>query len=216
VKVLDVDCLVGDIAQGRKQIDALQEQITATQKAIRQVTSLEEELKGKTGDAIRLFYQEAHQQFLIRLYEFLIDFDQALKQMEQAVHALEPDPNGRIEQGFIENEIHDGLRNIQRTTLNLTEDANYTIQSIRDIVSLPHLDPEELIYQVRQGEKKTRQVMERLYDVDRSQTKALQPLKQDMETMKKYVSDMEKLVQSGSFSVGNFSKRMLFGGSRLY
>ncbi len=72
--------------------------------------------------------------------------------MEQAVHALEPDPNGRIEQGFIENEIHDGLRNIQRTTLNLTEDANHIIQSIRDIVSLPQLDSEELIYQVRQGE----------------------------------------------------------------
>ncbi len=52
--------------------------------------------------------------------------------------------------------------------------------------------------------------MEQLYDVDRSQTKALQPLKQDVETMKKYVSDMEKLVQSGSFSVGNFSKTMLF------
>ncbi len=71
MKVLDVDCLVGDIAQGRKQIEALQEQITATQKAVRQVISLEEELKGKTGDAIRTFYQEAHQQFLIRLYEFL-------------------------------------------------------------------------------------------------------------------------------------------------
>gem|GEM_PF-2322561 len=210
MKVLDVNCLIDDIAKGRMQIETLQEQITAIQKSVRQVTSLEEELKGKTADAIRMFYQEAHQQFLIHLYEFLIDFNQALKQMEQAVHALEPDPNGRIEQRFIENDIHYGLRNIQNTTLNLTEDANHTIQSIRDIVSLPQLDPEELIYQVRQGEKKTHQVMEQLYDFERSQTKALQPLNQDIETMKKYVLDMEKLIQKGSFSMGNFSKRMLF------
>ncbi len=210
MKVLDVKRLMDDTAKSRKHIDTLQYQITATQKVVRQVTYLEDVLKGKTGDAIRLFYQEVHQKFLIQLYEFLIDFDQALKQMELVVHALEPDPNGRIEQGFIENETHDGLRNIQRTTLNLTEDANHTIQSIRDIVSLPQLDPEELIYRVRQGEKKTRQVMEQLYDVDRSQTKALQQLIQDIETMKKYISDMEKMVQSGSFSIKTFTKRMLF------
>ncbi len=52
--------------------------------------------------------------------------------------------------------------------------------------------------------------MEQLYDVDRSQTKALQQLIQDIETMKKYISDMEKMVQSGSFSIKTFTKRMLF------
>ncbi|GGN57355.1 MULTISPECIES: T7SS effector LXG polymorphic toxin [unclassified Oceanobacillus] len=94
------------------------------------------------------------------MYEILIDFENGLKRMEQAIQSFELIPNVRIEQSFLENDINYGLQNVKNTTLNLTDAANHTIQSVRDIVTLPQLHPDELIHRVRQGEKQTKQLVE--------------------------------------------------------
>ena len=58
MKVLDVQGLETGIDDTIKDIGNFQDQITSVQKAVRGVTSLDDALKGKGGDAIRAFYND--------------------------------------------------------------------------------------------------------------------------------------------------------------
>lgn len=210
MKVLDVGSLTKDIDQTRKNIDTFQDQISKAQRAVRNVTLLENSFKGKTGDAIRSFYNKVHQTFLIQLYEFLIDFENVLDGMKNSVHAFEPSPNGRVEQNFLENDIDQGLKDSKRVTLDLTDASNNVIQNISDIVSLSRLDPGEFVARVQEGQRKNRNVIEQLHHLDQSQTDSLKSLKQQLETMKSYVTDMASMVQNKDFSISNFNKLMMY------
>ena len=209
MKVLDVRSMDTDIDLTVKEINNFQNQVTNLQKAVRGVVSLEDSLKGKGGKAIRSFYDKSHQPFLIYMYDFLLQFEQTLNQTKQAVHSFEPDPNGYVRQDFIENEVGEGLRKIEDVTINLTNEANDTIRSVQDIISLPQLNEDELVTNLQHGKRKAQETLEQLHELDQSQAHALESLQQMLQTMKNYVSEMEGKFKRGDISIENFNSLSL-------
>jgi len=163
MKVLDVQGLQTNIDDTIKDIGRFQDQITTVQKAVRGVASLDDALTGKGGDAIRAFYNDCHQPLLIYMYEFLIHYKQTLEETKQAVQSFEPDDNGFIKQDFLENDVEKELQKVEDVTTDLTDEANSIMKSVNDIVSLPQLDPEEVLHHVQRGKKKTRETVEQLH-----------------------------------------------------
>jgi predicted ribonuclease toxin of YeeF-YezG toxin-antitoxin module len=49
---------------------------------------MEDALRGKGGDAIRYFFHEVHQPFLIFLYQSLQDYKTVLTKMQNSVEAI--------------------------------------------------------------------------------------------------------------------------------
>src|SRR5690625_3276245 len=158
LKVLDVKSLHTGIDHTVKDIDTFQEQIGAIQRAVRDFSALDEALKGAGGEALRAFYEECHQPFLIFLQQSLIDYSNTLVEIKEAVETFEPNANGYISQEYLEGDVEDAFDEVEKKTIELTDDANSIIESVQDIVSVDKLDETEVVENVQRGKEMTRDI----------------------------------------------------------
>ena len=108
--------------------------------AVKEFIALEDEFKGKGGEAIRAFYEEIHIPLLIVYKAFITDYESRLEVMKSELYALEPVNNGFIAEQFLTDELRVGLKKAENETVTLTDEANQIISSVADIVVLPRLD----------------------------------------------------------------------------
>src|SRR5690625_504678 len=125
--------------------------------------------------------------------------------MKLAVNSFESDPNGFISQEFLENDVEEGLDEVEKTTIELTDDANSIIESVQDIVNVEKIDETGVVETVQRGKHRVKEIVEELHDLDQSQVASLDSVKEDLQTMKSFLSDMESKLQSGELSVKNYS-----------
>ena len=90
--------------------------------------------------------------------------------MESSLQSLEPDPAGYIRQEFLEGELEQGLTLIGNLTEALTNEANSIMDSVSDIVALPHLDDSAVQEGVITSKKKRDDTVQKLNEFDYSQT----------------------------------------------
>lgn len=83
MKVLDVKSVETGIDQTVKDLAGVRAQVEPIQRAVRDFHSLEEGLKGQAGSAIRAFYQDTYEPFLIFLHQSLTDYENLLKEMKE-------------------------------------------------------------------------------------------------------------------------------------
>ncbi|KKB71811.1 LXG domain-containing protein, partial [Bacillus sp. TH008] len=140
MKTLDVHALHHAIDQTLEQLKDQSKEIANLKKSVDGITSLDDALKGKGGDAIRAFYEECHTPFL-RFYEtFIEEYQSALKKIKNALDSFEPKHDGFISQAFLEHELEQGLNAADRTTKHLVSKANAAISKVSHIVDLPDLN----------------------------------------------------------------------------
>ena len=201
MKVLDVASLNEGIHTTLQEIEKIQSQLSGVQRSVRDIIALDQYLKGKTGEAIRSFYKQIHEPFLIYMHQSLTDYAEQLQVIEQAIQAYEPDKNGLIRQGFLDNNIRQSLDRTEDIAGDLVDQANREIASIGDLVSLPRLDMGELSFVVQKGRKKTREIVDQLHELDHTQTKNLAKVEEKLDVMKQYTSEMtRKFNQSGQIT----------------
>ena len=109
MKTLDVQALHKAIDQTVEQLKQQSEEIVNIKKSVEGITSLNDALKGKGGDAIRNFYKECHTPFLQFFETFIEEYQSALKKIKSALNSLEPQHNGYISQAFLDNELEQGV-----------------------------------------------------------------------------------------------------------
>jgi len=192
MKTLEVCSLNEGVDSTLQEIDNIQTKITEMQKGIRGIIDLEYYLKGKTGEAIRSFYETVHEPFLIFLYESLIDYGEVLQTLKNDVHSYKADENGLVRQDFMENDVQRGLDKVETVASGIADEANKVMDNISDIVSLPPLDLEEFSHMVQKGRDKVNLHIEQLHELDHKQTKALNEVESDLDVMKSYMSEMTR------------------------
>src|SRR5690625_3985579 len=192
MKTLEVSSLNEGVDLTLQEIDHIQTKITEMQKGVRGIIELEYYLKGKTGEAIRSFYETVHEPFLIFLYESLINYAEVLQKLKNDVHSYEADENGLVRQDFMENDVQRGLDKVETVTTGIADEANKVMDDISDIVSLPALDLEEFSHAVQKGRDKVNLHIEQLHELDDKQTTALHEVEIDLDVMKSYMSEMTR------------------------
>src|SRR5690625_4375974 len=151
LKVLDVKSLHTGIDHTVKDIDTFQEQIGAIQRAVRDFSALDEALKGAGGEALRSFYEECHQPFLNFLQQSLIDYSNTLVEIKEAVDTFEPNPNGYISQKYLEGEGEDACDEEEKKTIELTDDANRSIEYVQDNSTINKTDETQVVEDIQRG-----------------------------------------------------------------
>src|SRR5699024_2922911 len=204
MKVLDVQGLQTGIDDTIKDIGNFQDQITSVQKAVRGVTSLDDALKGKGGDAIRAFYNDCHQPLLVYMNKFLADYKETLEETKQAVQSFEAG-----EKGFIRSDVENVMQKVGEVTTGLTDEANSIMKSFNDIVSFTRIEPKIVLHHLQRGKKKTRETVEQLHELDNKQTKALESVEQELTTMKNYVSELEGKIRNGDISISEYDRSII-------
>ncbi len=210
MKVLDVKNLDSGIRSIEKEIETIQAQISAIQRAVRGITELEAELKGKTGEAIRSFYQHVHQTFLIFLHQSLTDYTFILKEMKTSVSNFEGDNNGFIHEGFISEDVRSGIDRAEEMTYDLINIINEEMNSVSDIISLSPLNMNEFSQYADKGRERATKVIEALYELDYQQTKALEGVDKDLNLLQNYINEMN-ISFGNSSAIPNFTPLSAFG-----
>src|SRR5699024_11845245 len=130
LKVLDVSHVNSGIDDAVVDIDSFHEQISAIQRAVRDFHALDDALKGKGGEAIRTFFNEVHQPFLIYLHQSMVDYKNTLTKMKDATDSFEAHPSGFVSQEFLELAVADGFDKVKDVTNELTEEADIMIYRV--------------------------------------------------------------------------------------
>ncbi|MER1246572.1 MULTISPECIES: T7SS effector LXG polymorphic toxin [Bacillus] len=206
MKTLDVQALHKAIDQTLEQLKQQSDEFAQVQKAVEEIASLNDALKGKGGDAIRAFYKECHTPFLQFYDTFIEEYSSALKKMKSALNSLEPNHNGFISQNFLEHELEQGLNAADRTTKHLVSKANTTISKVSHIVDLPDLNDSDFHEQNRKALKEINQTIEKLHTFDREQTSALKTAENDLETMQRYITRLEKMYTGPKIEITGYQK----------
>src|SRR5699024_12261973 len=107
------------------------------------------------------------------------------------------------------NDVENGLQKVEDVTTRVTDEANSIMKSVNDIVSLPQLDPDEVLHHVQRGKKKTRETVEQLHELDNKPTKALESVEQELMTMKNYVTELEGKIRNGDISISEYDRSTL-------
>ncbi|AJO18533.1 putative toxin component [Bacillus paralicheniformis] len=206
MKTLDVQALHKAIDQTLEQLKHQSDEFAKVKKAVEGITSLDDALKGKGGDAIRAFYEECHTPFL-RFYDtFIVEYRSTLKKLKSALNSLEPNHNGFISQSFLEHELEQGVNAADRTTKRLVSKTNASIAKVSHIVDLPDLNDSDFHEQNRKALKEINQTIEKLHTFDREQTSALKTAEQDLETMQKYITELEKMYTGPKIEITSYKK----------
>ncbi|MPQ25714.1 T7SS effector LXG polymorphic toxin [Bacillus paralicheniformis] len=206
MKTLDVQALHKAIDQTLEQLKQQSDEFAQVQKAAEEIASLNDALKGKGGDAIRAFYKECHTPFLQFYDTFIEEYSSTLKKMKSALNSLEPNHNGFISQSFLEHELENGLNAADRTTKHLVSKTNATIAKVSHIVDLPDLNDSDFHEQNRKALKEINQTIEKLHTFDREQTSALKTAENDLETMQRYISRLEKMYTGPKIEITGYQK----------
>ncbi|UIN47052.1 T7SS effector LXG polymorphic toxin [Bacillus licheniformis] len=206
MKTLDVPALHNAIDQTLEQLKHQSEEFAKVKKAVEGITSLDDALKGKGGNAIRAFYKECHTPFLQFYDTFIEEYSSTLKKMKSALNSLEPNHNGFISQSFLEHELENGLNAADRTTKHLVSKANATIAKVSHIVDLPDLNDSGFHEQNQKALKEISTTLEKLHAFDREQTNALKTAENDLETMQKYMARLEKMYTGPKIEITGYQK----------
>ncbi|CAI8941313.1 T7SS effector LXG polymorphic toxin [Bacillus sp. IT-13CA1] len=209
MKTLDVQALHKAIDQTLEQLKHQSDEFAKVKKAVEGITSLDDALKGKGGDAIRAFYEECHTPFLQFYDTFIEEYSSTLKKMKSALNSLEPNHNGFISQNFLEHELEQGLNAADRTTKHLVSKANATLSKVSHIVDLPDLNDSDFHEQNRKASKEINQTIEKLHTFDREQTSALKTAENDLETMQRYISRLEKMYTGPKIEITGYQKGLI-------
>ncbi|PAD57605.1 transposase, partial [Bacillus sonorensis] len=130
----------------------------------------------------------------------------SLKKMKNALNSLEPNHNGYISQAFIDHDLEQGLNAADRTTKHLVSKANAAISKVSHIVDLPDLNDNDFHEQNQKAKKEISSTLEKLHAFDREQTNALKTAEQDLETMHKYITQLEKMYTGPKIEITGYKK----------
>ena len=210
MKILEAKSLLSSIDKTTLGINSLYNQISAIQRAVRDFSALDDALKGSGGTAIRSFYSDGHQPFLIFLFQSLVDYKNVLSDIQAAIESYESHANGFVRQDFLESDVKNGLEHVKKRTIELTADANSILQSVRDLVAVSNIDESEVVDNVRRGNEKVRNMIEELKILDSYSVSRLEQTKDNLKTMKGYISDLDARFSSGG-ALTNFNVKALQG-----
>ncbi|MEC0753724.1 LXG domain-containing protein [Bacillus haynesii] len=204
MKTLDVQAFQTGLDKTLTELKNQTDEISKVKQSVKGFTSLDDALKGAGGEAIRSFYEECHTTFLLFYESFISDYKGLLEKTKSALHSLEPNQNGFISQSFLENELHDGVSQAESLTGRLTSKANQTMATVSHIVDLPDLDDSAVNENSKKAQRQISETLEKLHTFDREQTNALKAAKEDLDTMKQYIQQMEKMYTGPKIEISEY------------
>ncbi|ERN51449.1 LXG domain-containing protein [Alkalihalophilus marmarensis] len=204
MKVLDVSALDFAIDETKRTLTKQSEQIQQIEQAIKSFTSLQDSFKGSGADAIRSFYEECHQPFLLLFQAVIDEYSSILDQIKGAMYSFEPAPNGFIHQQFLDDDLNQGLEQARNTTMYLTDQANSIMQRVSDILHLPRVSDDDVLMHIDQAKKHVIETSENIMHFDYEQTNSLHTVEESLRIMSQYLTTISNMFAQQGFAISSF------------
>ncbi|MDQ0227741.1 LXG domain-containing protein [Metabacillus niabensis] len=207
MKLFNASNLDSGIKQVKQSIDTLENQLQDLRKQIDYFTGLDDNFTGKSGNSIRMFYQEVHIPFILLFEQTIRQYKAALNVAEKLFFLFEPADDGYIEESFLETEIEQGLKKAAEITHQLVEDVNDALGSIRDIMSIKHLTDENFYMDVQRAKRFTQRTINQLHQTDHGRAQDLTDTETDLQLLQKYITEIRSMFQSKDVTISNYTFR---------
>ncbi|OLS36343.1 hypothetical protein BTR22_12640 [Alkalihalophilus pseudofirmus] len=204
MKVLDVSALDFAIDETKRTLTKQSEQIQQIEQAIKSFTSLQDSFKGSGADAIRSFYEECHQPFLLLFQAVIDEYSSILDQIKGAMYSFEPAPNGFVHQQFLDDDLNQGLEQARNTTMYLTDQANSIMQRVSDILHLPRVSDDDVLMHIDQAKKHVIETSENIMHFDYEQTNSLHTVEESLRIMSQYLTTISNMFAQQGFAISSF------------
>ncbi|UXH46446.1 T7SS effector LXG polymorphic toxin [Rossellomorea vietnamensis] len=201
MKILDVDGFHNGMNEIEETLSSQKDQVQQMERAVQDVVNLDDAFKGEGGNAIRDFYRSQHLPMLEQYRLFLSDYQSVIRQMKEALGHLEPSPDGFMRQSFLDNEVEEGLHRARQITVELTGEANATIRSVSDIVSVPRIQDWSFLQQVTHAQEEKELSLRKLHEFDHTQTASLSSLEEQVHTMTQQIARLQTVFQKGKLGI---------------
>ncbi|MFS0576299.1 LXG domain-containing protein [Sporosarcina sp. 179-K 3D1 HS] len=195
MKILTVSTFSDGLQKNLEMLDRLEGEIQQIDMAVQKLVGMDDALKGKGGSAIRSYYQECHLPLLQFLQLFKSNFYSVLTQMNAALDALEPNPDGYIQESFLEGDVEEALTDISQLTTGLTDEANAITAKVADIVALPQFNDSDVQSGIDTAKKRRDRTIADLNMFDSTQTDSLASVESDLLTMELWLMDIQSLME---------------------
>ncbi|MGG3889379.1 ribonuclease YeeF family protein [Metabacillus fastidiosus] len=208
--MLDAHALHTGIDEILNKLNVQESQIEEIGSAVSRIISLEDSFKGDGGQAIRSFYEDCHKSFLLFYEQAINEYKMMLNNVKSSLQEFEPAQNGLIRQSFLEDELDSGLSKTRDTTIELTNETNSTISSVRDIIVLPVLNDDQFLQHVDEAKKEKNETVENLNKFDYENKAALTPVHQNIQMMNNYIKEIQSMFASGNLSIDSYESNRAY------
>ncbi|WP_409296887.1 T7SS effector LXG polymorphic toxin [Peribacillus sp. SCS-26] len=209
MKVLEVSSLENGMDTITAALTEKRASLKSIEKTIHGLVSLEADFKGKGAEAVKGFYRDLHQPFLVKVQQVLDTYESKLKETGNALDSFEPSDSGFIRQQFLQNDLTQALTKAGSTATEITSESNAVIQSVQDIVALPELDDSGVTQNVKLSKESIDETVEGLEQFDQQQSTSLKELLVDLQLLNTYIQDMNGRLSTGALSIGGYSDTQL-------
>ncbi|MBU8638015.1 T7SS effector LXG polymorphic toxin [Bacillus pumilus] len=206
MKTLDVQALHHAIDQTLTQLIQQSQHIKSLESQINRIISLDDSLKGESGDAIRAFYAECHIPFLQFFQVTIREYSTALQKIQNALHSFESNENGFISQSFLEHELDQGLKNAERAVSDIVSDVSSAIGKVSHIIHLPSVDESAFQASYQKAWMNISKTIGTLHAFDREQASALNETKNSIQTMKEYIDTLGTMFTGAKIGITTYQK----------
>ena len=197
-KVLDVRLLEEGLDRNGEMLTRLKGELEPLLAQTEKMISMGEAFKGEGGSAILGFYEACHILLLKYTIMFCDEATSVMARISSALSALEPSPDGYIDEPFLEAEVEQGLIEIGRLTDRMTNETNAIMDSVSDIVALPHLDDSVVQEGIRDSRKKKDDTVNDLNQFDAESVGSLSGLFDGANQMTDWINRLAGLFQEGA------------------
>ncbi|EIT87437.1 putative DNA binding protein [Fictibacillus macauensis ZFHKF-1] len=210
-RIVDVKPFNAGLEKIHKNIQGIETQFETLHKTISGLTNLSDSLKGRTGEGIKQYFEEVHLMFIKSLGVLLVDFDDAVKDIQAELKGLEEDENGFLHEGFLVYGIKPALKKTHDTVLELTTDVNKEINRVDHIVQLPTLNLESVYKQIEDREKSIKKLTHNIIDFDTNAKKSLENVETQLNQLRSLIDNMSK-----TYSEENDNSKYLFNKGNTF
>ncbi|OIK13884.1 LXG domain-containing protein [Bacillus sp. MUM 13] len=197
MKVLNAQSFHEGIKRYQTMLDTIGKDVHSIEQAIKTFSDLDESFKGKGGETILSFYRSCHLPLLSYFSSFITSFAEVLRKMESALNSFDPNNAAFIREEFLKGEVENGLTTFSQKTGELTDETNYSMTAVSDIVSLPSLEDSYVQQEIQSAKKQRDQTITQLNEFDHDQKGALTKLADDLAKMNSWLSDIQGMMKDG-------------------
>lgn len=196
MKVLNVNEVLSELDTSIKKKKEEKEQILDLRDSLNKISSSKDSLDGKMGDAIREHFTVLHIPAVLLINQFLDQYTKQLKKIKDSILNYE-DKNGLIKQEFIDHDVEQGLKKIERMTEDLIEDINQDFNEVRDLVSASPLSTTSIHYSIESARIHNKSTIDELNEIDQQSVKELKKSLEDLKDVSSFIKKIKTWSSKG-------------------
>lgn len=196
MKVLNVNEVLSELDTTVKKKKVEKEQILDLRDSLNKIIDSKKSIDGKMGDAIREHFTVLHIPAVLLINQFLDQYTKQLSTIKKSILNYE-DKNGLINQEFIDHDVEQGLKKIERMTDDLIDDINQDFNEVRDLVSAPPLSTTSIHYSIETTRLHNKTTIDDLIELDQQSVKELKKSLEDLQSIASFIKKIKTWSSKG-------------------